>query len=405
MSAPNQFQKQFKENIKMKVENKMKKLVLCAFALVAGLFFIGEAKAQPQIIIDQNAITKSVTQAYLTDYADKLEAKLKGKSVGYSFTVISNGVFGVSRAGGDARRFPDANPRKMTADDKFNIASVSKTITAAAVMKLLYQNRIRVDAPVYPYLPPTWTLGANVKTITFRELLTHRAGIRCEKEVTYAFLKECVAGGVTMTNKSEQKYNNNNYGLFRILIPRLAGFKDNLLSNDAQNSKDYAEFYATYVKENVFAPIGLRGIDTKPIAVNPALAYQFPSPVIAGGDFGDMTEISASQGWNMSSKQLATFINGLLYTEKIVPSAISEKMKTDQLGLWQANIGGKIVDYEHGGYYPGKNDKGALWNAGEMNTMIAAFPNGVSVAIIINSQFGPGQSFADAARAAMSEMK
>jgi hypothetical protein len=387
----------------MKRENKLKKLMLLAFALIAGLF-VAEAAAQPVIKIDQNVITKAVTQDYLASYADKLEAKLKGKSVGYQFTVVSNGVLAVSRAGGDARRAPDANPRTMSADDKFNIASVSKAITAAAVMKLLTQNKISADAEVYSYLPPTWTLGANVKSITFRQLLTHRSGIRCETEVTYALLKECVAGGVQPADKLVQSYNNNNFALFRIIIPRLAGFKDTLLSNDAEKSKDYAAFYATYVQNNVFMPIGLRGIVLKSIATDPGLAYQFPSPNIAGESFGDMTETSASRGWNMSSKQLATFINGLLYTEKIVPNAIAEQMKKEQLGLWPHIISNKVISYEHGGHYPGKNKEGKLWNNGEMNTLIIAFPNGVSVAMIVNSQFGPGGSLADTARAAMYEM-
>lgn len=387
----------------MKQEMKMQKnTLITAIGLIAGLF-IADAGARPELQINQVAVKKLADSAFLSIYADKLEAKLKGKVVGYQFTVSINGVE-ASRAGGDARRAPDANPRKMTADDKLNIASVSKTITAAAVMKLLTANKIGVDAPVHPYLPPTWTLGANIKSITFRELLTHRAGIRCEKEVTYIFLKECIAGGIKVVDKNEQLYNNNNYALFRIIIPRLAGFKDRLLSTDAERSKDYASFYATYVKENVFAPIGLRGIDLKPITTNPALAYQFPSPVITGESFGDMTETSASRGWNMSSRQLVTFINGLLYTENIVSSAASEKMKKEQLGLWQSVSGGKIVNYEHGGHYPGKNAQGQLWNNGEINSMIAAFPNGMSIAIIVNSQFGPGQSIADAARSALNEM-
>lgn len=382
----------------------MKKLMLIAFTLVLVLSFT-ETKAQPsQIKIDQNVLKVIMNQQYLASYADKLEAKLKNKSVGYSFAVITNNTLMVSRAGGDARRAPDPNPRKMTADDKFNIASVSKTITASAVLKLLYQHRISVDTPVYPYLPVKWQLGANFKTITFRELLTHRAGIRCGKEVTFGNLKECVAAGVILSDKNTQQYNNSNFALFRFIIPRLDGFKDNLLADDAATSAQYASRYASYVQRNIFAPVGLTGIELKPIAVNPALAYQFPSPVVGGDSFGDMTETSASRGWNMSAKQLAVFMNGLLYTDKILPGAVSEKMKTDQLGLWKAVVSDKLWDYEHGGYYPGKDDKGNLFNKGEMNTMIASFPNGLSVAIIVNSQYGPNLSIANAARDAMKEM-
>ena len=388
----------------------MKKLFILTFALIAGAFMT-EAGAQPAIKIDPNrpvkidpnVANKIGAPQYLNDYADRLEAKLKNKSVGYSFTVVSQNGLSVSRAGGDARRAPDANPRKMTADDKFNVASVSKTITAAAVMKLLHEKKIKVDDPVHPYLPSSWKLGEKINTITFRQLLTHRSGIPCEAEVTYANLKSCMEKGFGV-KVVEQKYNNINYALFRVIIPRLNGFKESPTIDDKTASIVFAGLYADYVQNKIFKPLGLSGIELKPIANNPALAYQYPSPVIAGESFGDMQETSASRGWNMNSKQLATFMNGLLYTEKILPKEVSEQMKNEQLGLWHAMDGGKLANYEHGGFYPGKNDKGGLYNNGEMNTMIGAFPNGVSVAIIVNSQFGPNQSAANAVRQAMKEM-
>jgi CubicO group peptidase (beta-lactamase class C family) len=340
-----------------------------------------------------------VTQQFLASYADKLEARLKNRSVGYSFTVTGgNGNLMVSRAGGDARRAPDS-ARKMTADDKFNVASVSKTITAAAVMKLLNQKNITVDTAVRAYLPPNWKIGPAFETVTFRNLLTHNSGIRCEAEVTYANLKACVEKGINPPSKATQSYNNSNYALFRLIIPRLSGYPILPGIEESKLAAMYANQYADYVRKNVFAPIGLSGIDLKPAASSPALAYQFPSPVQAGESFGDMTETSASRGWNMSSKQLAIFLHNLLYTEKIVPRTVSQLMKSEQLGLWKAKAtDARLLDYEHGGYYPGNR------NGGEMNTLIANFPNGVNVAIIVNSQFGPGMSIADAARAAMKEV-
>ncbi|HEX8248295.1 MAG TPA: serine hydrolase domain-containing protein [Pyrinomonadaceae bacterium] len=381
----------------------MKKIILISLAVIYALVSI-EAKAQPQAM--QNQLPRgAVSQQFLAQYADKLEAGLKGKSVGYSFTVAGGNNFMVSRAGGDARRAPDSNTRKMTADDKFNIASVSKTITAAAVLKLLNEKRISVDTPVHTYLPASWTLGNSFKTVTFRELLTHRAGIRCDKEVTYENLKACVAGGINLRDKATQQYDNSNFALFRFIIPRLNGYpKTPIKIDESVLSSTYAKLYADYVKQNVFAPIGLNGIDLKPIATNPALAYQFPSPVQEGDSFGDMTETSASRGWNMSSKQLAVFLHNLLYTEKILPKTVADQMKNEQLGLWKKDVAGNVVDYEHGGYYPGKDKKGNLFNKGEMNTLALNFSNGVSVAIIVNSQYGPGLSIAGAARAAMKEM-
>ena len=373
----------------------MKQIILVTIAVMLGSV-VSQVSAQPTA--SGPGPSRVVTQQFLASYADKLEARLKNRSTGYSFTVTGgSGNLMVSRAGGDARRAPDANARKMSADDKFNVASVSKTITAAAVLKLLTEKGLSFDRPVHKYLPSSWTLGPNFDTVTFRELLTHRAGIRCDAEVTYDNLKACVAKGISPSLKAEQKYNNSNYALFRFIIPRLSGYP--VMPNIAESklSAMYANQYADYVKKNVFAPIGLSGIDLKPISSNPGLAYQFPSPVQGGESFGDMTETSASRGWNMSSKQLAIFVHNLLYTEKILPANISKRMRDEQLGLWKQTVSGNLVDYEHGGYYPGKQNKG------EMNTMIANFSNGVNVAIIVNSQFGPGMSIATQAREAMKE--
>ncbi len=379
------------------------KKTITAILLLPFLYVSVAYSQAPAGSADQ--LQRAVSPQFLANFADKLEARLKNRSAGYSFTVSGgSGNLMVSRAGGDARRAPDANARKMGVDDKFNIASVSKTITAGAVMKLLTEKGLSVDRPVHTYLPSSWTLGPNFDSVSFRELLTHRAGIRCDTEVTYDNLKACVAKGINPRLKPVQEYNNSNYALFRFVIPRLNGYPTTPIKIDESKlSAIYAKLYADYVRQHVFAPIGLSGIDLKPIATNPGLAYQYPSPVQAGESFGDMTETSASRGWNMSSKQLAIFIHNLLYTEKILPRAVSQKMRDQQLGLWKVTVAGSLVDYEHGGYYPGKRDNGTLFNGGEMNTMIANFSNGVNVAIIVNSQFGPGMSIATQAREAMKE--
>lgn len=361
----------------------------------------------------ERKILSGATAALLVkNYADALENRLKGKSVGYAFVVShENGRFTDSRAGGDARRAPDANPRKMTVDDKLNIASVSKTITAGALLKLLNLKNIGVDTKMSVYLPAFWAKGANVDTITFRELLTHRSGLRCSKEVTFENLQECVAGGINLENKQKNCqndaagscYNNSNYALFRMIIPALNGFVPKALDKKPLDEA-YTEQYIDFVRKNVFAPIGLNGINNYPIAKDPALAYQFPSPAGRGDDFGDMTKTNASRGWNMSAKELSIFVRNLLFTEKILPAKVREQMKTEGLGLFGGNLIADVAEYGHGGYYPGKNSKGELWNNGELNSLILGFSNGVSVAVLVNSQLGPGLSLSGEAKNAMKDI-
>lgn len=57
---------------------------------------------------------------------------------------------------------------------RFKIFSISKLLTALAVMKLVEEGRMSLDAPVVTYvpdLPPLW------RAVTVRQLLTHTSGI------------------------------------------------------------------------------------------------------------------------------------------------------------------------------------------------------------------------------------
>jgi CubicO group peptidase (beta-lactamase class C family) len=387
----------------------MKKIFVTAFAVsFASILLVVGAPGQLNQQVRRRDVQAQLSSQFIAKFVDNLDARLKGKSVGYAFYVTSGSGLAQGRAAGDARRAPDSNPRKMTLDDKFNIASASKTITAAAVLKILNDKQIDLDTPVYTYLPSDWTLGNNIKSITFRQLLTHTSAIRCAGNVSYAELKQCIAVGVVVTNKT-QKYNNSNFGLFRIIIPRLVGapmitIPGKPKPDDSKYSAFYANQYIAYVQKNIFAPAGLSGIECKPIATDPALTYQFPTPLIAGTSFGDTTETSGSQGWNMNVKQLAGFLNVLFYTEKILPAAVTTKMKEQQLGLFadSTTLTG-ITSYEHTGFYPGKDADGKVRNPGELNSAIVSFSNGLNVALIVNSQLGPGLRLPAEIKAAMKD--
>lgn len=69
--------------------------------------------------------------------------------------------------------------RPMQADDLFRLASVSKPIVTAAVMRLVAQGRVSLDAPVTDWLPefrPALPDGTR-PVITLRQLLSHSAGL------------------------------------------------------------------------------------------------------------------------------------------------------------------------------------------------------------------------------------
>jgi CubicO group peptidase (beta-lactamase class C family) len=74
-----------------------------------------------------------------------------------------------------------AGGRAMQADTLFAIASMTKPITATAVMILQDQGRLSVDDPVSKYLPEFADVkcedAAPARPITLRDLLTHTSGV------------------------------------------------------------------------------------------------------------------------------------------------------------------------------------------------------------------------------------
>jgi CubicO group peptidase (beta-lactamase class C family) len=336
-------------------------------------------------------------RAYLDNLGRLIEARLAGKSVGYAVVAMLPSGASVARSGGDARRAPDPFPRAMTVEDKITIASVSKTMTATAVMKLLARRNLSVDTLVWPYLPPSWSLGPNIKTITFRELLSHRAGIRCDVRKSYPGVRDCFEAGVDAADKAEQKYNNMNYAAFRLILPRLAGMPDAMMRDlDARERRGdlksiaalFAARYQEILNREVFAPAGLPTMHTRYTDAKPALSYNSLNPsdpldfsvVGPGEDWGDSTLTSGSAGWFFSARQLAVFMHALTRTSKILPADIVAQMKAENLGLWARENGG-VSWHGHGGFHPGER------NRGELHTFVGAFSNGLTIGLVVNSKF------------------
>jgi CubicO group peptidase (beta-lactamase class C family) len=94
---------------------------------------------------------------------------------GVAAAIIKNGRLVCTSAAGMANV---EQKRPATADTLFMIASVSKTITATALMQLYEQGKFQLDDDINRYLPFKVSIPESPKSpITFRQLLTHTASI------------------------------------------------------------------------------------------------------------------------------------------------------------------------------------------------------------------------------------
>ena len=141
--------------------------------LLALLIMASGCTAQPQPTPSSEPApdTAGLTQT-ADQLAEMLVSQLGAASVQYALmdgdTVLVSGQRGVFAKGSD---------RALSADDQYAIGSVSKMFTAAAVMKLQEEGKLKLDQPVAELLPEFTMADERYSEITVRMLLNHSAGL------------------------------------------------------------------------------------------------------------------------------------------------------------------------------------------------------------------------------------
>jgi CubicO group peptidase (beta-lactamase class C family) len=148
-----------------------------------------------------------------------------------------------------------SNPRRqvdsITPNTPFHLASVSKTFTGMAVLKLWEQGKLNIDDSVSRYLP-----GFPCQGVTVRMLLNHRSGIPkydhymenlgwskkqpvTNQDVLNFLIARRKDIAVGRPNRGFS-YSNTNYALLALIIEKVSGLT-----------------YANYLKQTFFDPLGM----------------------------------------------------------------------------------------------------------------------------------------------------
>jgi CubicO group peptidase (beta-lactamase class C family) len=182
------------------------------------------------------------------------------------------------------RGFGQARPNgeAPTPQTSFNIASLTKSVTALAVMQLVESGKLDLDAPVQRYLP--WFRLADPQAsaqITVRHLLYQTSGLPMSAgEIQLADLDQSSGATerqaralATLVLRSSVgaafEYSNANYSLLGLIIEAVSG-----------------EVYADYVQNHIFTPLEMHHTSaSQAIAKQHDLAvghhYWFAMPVAA----------------------------------------------------------------------------------------------------------------------------
>ena len=199
---------------------------------------------------------------------------------GASVAIIKNKNIVWERGYGmaDVEKFVPATPATI-----YRLASVSKPITAVAVMQLVEQGKIALDSPIQKYVP---AFPIKKYSITPRQLLSHMSGIRHYQgdefniNRPYKSLTEAldIFKNDSLLEKPGEKqiYSTYGYTLLGVMIENVSG-----------------KTFMDYLKENVFKPAGMTHTyedDPLKIIHNRAAPYD----TIRTGELGNSVFVNTS---------------------------------------------------------------------------------------------------------------
>ncbi len=312
-------------------------------------------------------------------------------AVGLALGVVRDGRLGYFHGHGVA---DIATGRPVTESTVFRVASISKTVTAVAVMQLWEQGLVDLDAPATDQLHSYRLVPARPghRPATVRDLLTHTAGL---PEVVHparvlgpdfgesvrqgrrlATLAEYYRGELRLAAEPGTRfvYGNHSFATLGQLIEDVSGAP-----------------LARYLREHVFDPLGMTQSDlTRSGRVEPELARGYR--LGAGGARRvverDMVTAGAASVY-ASTRDMARYVAALLgggsneHGSVLRPETVATMFRPHYrpdpripgigLGFFRTDLGGR-PGVEHQGIHPGFNSQ--LLLAPEDGLGVVAFTNG-----------------------------
>ena len=322
--------------------------------------------------------------------AQYLHASLSGRAMGYAFAITENGLLAEKEAKGTARVDEGIS---FTPYTRIEIASATKNVVAAALLKLTEAAGLTPDAPIWPYLPPDMrsTAHESWQQVRIRDILGHTSGLgqyiapqpKEEKDkmtalytgIKYAMSKAPVGAG------KPYAYENENYAVARVVISRLWRLTEPGLGLPDWIQPGGAPWSMAYINRNLFAPAGIATVNC--LAANPDTdAHGYLTRTSNSGALLEMTgpfyEACASyRGLRMSAVDMVRWQAHLRHGT-VVSAEVRQQMDTIEGGA--PGLGWSFVQAgtrAHGGDYNN--------GAGRVVTCHGLFPGKVEASLVVNS--------------------
>lgn len=199
-------------------------------------------------------ITTAQTAPEVARLQTELEPQIKAEIAerhlpGFAIGVVKNGKliyakgFGVAKLGGNT---------PVTSKSLFHMASVTKTFVATAVMQLVEQGKIDLDAPLVRYLPYFRLDDERYRSITIRQMLSHTSGIPDTTDYHWdkpeyddgaleRFVRSIAGQKLVFAPGEKFAYSNTAYETLGDVIAKVSG-----------------ESFEDYVQHNILSPLGMK---------------------------------------------------------------------------------------------------------------------------------------------------
>ena len=274
-----------------------------------------------------------------------------------------------------------------TANTVYQLASVTKTFTATAVMMLARDGKLGLDDKItarLPDLPKAW------EEVTVRQLLNHTSGIKsytsvrdffktARKDYTQREILDLVAKEPMDFAPGEKwNYNNSGYFLLGMLIEKVTG-------------KKYGEF----LDERIFKPLGMtqtRVNDLQAVIPNRAQGYSWNGKALRNGEY-----VSPTQPF--SAGMLVSSVGDLVKWDLALRSeALLKKSTLDQMWTLTKLSKGGEAEYGFGWGIRKVNGHRMVAHGGGIpgfSTMISRFvDDDLTVIVLTNADDGNAEAIA-----------
>lgn len=253
-------------------------------------------------------------------------------------------------------------------ETSYPVASVSKIFTAAGILRLADQGRLRLDDTLHAFFPDA---RPAIGRLTLRQLLSHTSGLTRGGPAPKAAAESTLRrGGTARPAGRDWDYSNYNFSLLGLVIEKVSG-----------------RAYADYVRDELAAPLGLRSTgycedgtavpgrgrdyEAGPYGPQPTPYWTSPRFFAAGGLCASVVDLVR---WQRALDQ-----------GHVVSAASAEAMKTPS-----RIADGHDVDYGLGlrlGWTAGRRKVGHTGGGRSNKAVLARYPDeDVTISVLLNTE-------------------